>query len=177
MEIYVLQCLSGNEDLLRKRLVLAHPELGEHIHIPRRHMKIRKQGRHFTKEYILFPGYIFLETEHIHKKYLESMRTIHTALRILPDNLHPLPLNSWEREFFSRLLRNGEIIGSSAVQFDTDNRIQVLHGPLEGLEGSIVKVDRRKGRARVRLDMYNKTFEVDFSFHDMKKQNSADVQK
>ncbi|AHC14468.1 antiterminator LoaP [Salinispira pacifica] len=177
MEIYVLQCLSGNEDQLRKRLVLAHPELAEHVHIPRRHMKIRKQGRHFTKEYILFPGYIFLETEHLEKNYLESIRTIDSALRILPDSLHPLPLNRGERELLSRLLRNGEVLGSSAVQFDTNNRIQVIQGPLEGLEGSIVKVDRRKGRARVRLDMYDRTFEVDFSFHDMKKQNSADVQE
>jgi transcriptional antiterminator NusG len=28
----------------------------------------------------------------------------------------------------------------------------------------IVKVDRRKGRARVRLEMYEDSFEVDFGF-------------
>jgi len=35
---------------------------------------------------------------------------------------------------------------------------------LKDLEGRIVRVDRRKGRARVRLELYADSFEVDFGF-------------
>ncbi|MCX7031488.1 MAG: KOW motif-containing protein, partial [Spirochaetes bacterium] len=52
----------------------------------------------------------------------------------------------------------------SVVTFDENRRIRVVSGPLQGLEGSIVKVDRRKGRAKVRLDIYADAFEIDFGF-------------
>jgi transcriptional antiterminator NusG len=32
------------------------------------------------------------------------------------------------------------------------------------MEGLIVKVDRRKGRARVRLELYENSFLIDFGF-------------
>jgi transcriptional antiterminator NusG len=33
-----------------------------------------------------------------------------------------------------------------------------------GLEGRIVKVDRRKGRAKIMLDLYNDSFSIDLGF-------------
>ena len=50
------------------------------------------------------------------------------------------------------------------MTFDENRRIRVVSGPLQGLEGRIVKVDRRKGRARVRLDIYADAFEIDLGF-------------
>ncbi len=48
--------------------------------------------------------------------------------------------------------------------FDENKRIRIVAGPLKNLEGMIVRVDRRKGRARVRLALYEDSFEVDFGF-------------
>ncbi len=39
-----------------------------------------------------------------------------------------------------------------------------MSGPLKELEGKIVKVDRRKGRAKVKLDMFEHAFLIDFGF-------------
>ncbi|HTP60018.1 MAG TPA: KOW motif-containing protein, partial [Spirochaetia bacterium] len=61
----------------------------------------------------------------------------------------------------------GEIVDKSMVYFDQDRRIRVVSGPLKGLEGRIVRVDRRKGRARVRLELYQDSFEIDFGFDSM----------
>jgi transcriptional antiterminator NusG len=33
-----------------------------------------------------------------------------------------------------------------------------------GLEGKIVKVDKRKGRAKIKLDLYNDSFAIDLAF-------------
>jgi transcriptional antiterminator NusG len=55
-------------------------------------------------------------------------------------------------------------VEKSAAYFDENRRIRVISGPLKNLEGMIVRVDRRKGRARVRLEMYEDSFEVDFGF-------------
>jgi transcriptional antiterminator NusG len=39
-----------------------------------------------------------------------------------------------------------------------------VEGPLMGLEGRIIKVDRRKGRAKINLDLYNDSFTIDLAF-------------
>ena len=48
--------------------------------------------------------------------------------------------------------------------FNENNRIEVKSGPMMGLEGKIVKVDKRKQRAKVQLDLYKESFFVDFGF-------------
>jgi transcriptional antiterminator NusG len=58
----------------------------------------------------------------------------------------------------------GQVIDKSVVYFDTGKRIRVVSGPLKELEGKIVKVDRRKGRAKVKLDMFENEFLIDFGF-------------
>ncbi len=174
MNLFVLQCLSGKEDLVRKKLSLsAGSELPE-IFIPRRKMKIRRGGRTLQEEYVLFPGYLFFHCESVNQTLVQWCREIPEALRFLPDNREIQPLRPDERELLSRLLFQGEIIGDSAVRFNTNNRIEVVRGPLKGFEGQIIKVNRRKGRAKVRLDMYDRSFEVDFSFFDIEKSLLSD---
>ena len=58
----------------------------------------------------------------------------------------------------------GEVLDKSKVQFDENKRIRVVHGALKGLEGKIVKVDRRKQRAKVSLSLYDSAFLIDFGF-------------
>jgi transcriptional antiterminator NusG len=58
----------------------------------------------------------------------------------------------------------GPLAGKSLVTFDENSKIIVIEGPLAGLEGKIVKVDRRKGRAKIKLDIYGDSFTIDFAF-------------
>ena len=64
----------------------------------------------------------------------------------------------------------GEVAGQSVVTFDEKRRIRVISGPLLGLDGQIVKVDHRKRRARVRLSLYEESFEIDFEFEALEGQ-------
>jgi transcriptional antiterminator NusG len=50
------------------------------------------------------------------------------------------------------------------VYFNENSRIVVVEGPLMGLEGRIIKVDKRKGRAKIKLDMYEDSFTCDLAF-------------
>jgi transcriptional antiterminator NusG len=174
MDLFVLQCLTGKEDRVRTRI---HQNTGSDaplIHIPRRRMRIRRAGRMLDEEYLLFPGYLFIEADEISAKLLAVIRNIPEAMKFLPENQRVLPLGLAERELMATLLYQGEVIGDSAVRFDDMQRISVIRGPLKGLEGHIVKVNRRKGRAKVRLDLYDRKFEVDFSFFDLEKARDAE---
>ena len=52
----------------------------------------------------------------------------------------------------------------SKVAFDENDRIKVIDGPMQGLEGQIVQVDKRKGRAKIKLDMFSDSFLIDLGF-------------
>jgi transcriptional antiterminator NusG len=58
----------------------------------------------------------------------------------------------------------GPLAGKSKVVFDENSRIVVIEGPLSGLEGKIIKVDKRKGRAKIKLDLYDDSFSIDLAF-------------
>jgi len=65
----------------------------------------------------------------------------------------------------------GPKIGSSLVRFDENDRVVVIEGPLKGFEGSIIKVDKRKQRAKIRVDFGGTAHTMDLSFEDMSKKS------
>jgi transcriptional antiterminator NusG len=117
----------------------------------------------------VFPGYLFVSAADIDSILYSDLRRIPGFLRFLPSNKAIAPLSPKDQELLVHLLGFGEIVTASTVTFDANGRIRVAAGPLKGLEGSIVRVDRRKGRARVRLEMYEDSFEIDFGFEALEK--------
>jgi transcription termination/antitermination protein NusG len=131
---------------------------------PRRKLTIRKQGR--TREQLspIFPGYLFLETEKIPPKVYWTLRKVTGFFRFLKDNRKIEPLGGIDRELLLHFISHGEVVEKSTVYFDENQKIRVIQGPMKGLEGRIVKVDKRKQRAKIRLDLYDDTFSIDFGF-------------
>lgn len=136
---------------------------------PRRMLKIRRRGIVKRGEVPVFPGYIFLEGDTIRAETYQKLKRLPHFLRFLPDNEDIRPLNSEDKRVIAQLVSYGDVVQPSRVTFDENSRILVLEGPLKGLEGRISKVDRRKGRAKVKLDLYDDSFEVDFPFESMEK--------
>ena len=62
------------------------------------------------------------------------------------------------------LAKFGRILGRSKVIYNEDDRIVVIDGPMKGFEGQIVKVDRRKRRAKIRLSLHNNAYLIDLGF-------------
>ncbi len=131
---------------------------------PRRKLTIRRKGRRFRTLSPLFPGYVFLEADDVTESLFRRIRRVTGFVRFLKDNNDIRPLPPEDLELVRHFLSFGEIVTESKVTFDENNRIVVQEGPLKGLEGNIVKVDRRKGRAKVRLDMYEDAFLIDLGF-------------
>lgn len=65
----------------------------------------------------------------------------------------------------------GPKIGATMVHFDGNERIVVDDGPLKGLKGSFIKVDRLKQRAKIQLDFRGSTYTLDLGFEDISRQN------
>jgi transcriptional antiterminator NusG len=164
MLFYAMQVRTGREQqygaLARGRQLVA-PET---LIWPRRRLRIRRGGEWKDSLAPLFPGYLFLRANEFDDIPWRQLRSLPDFIRFLPANDRIVPLDQRDQATLTHFLSFGEVVDKSVVTFDENRRIRVISGPLQGLEGSIVKVDRRKGRAKVRLDIYADAFEIDFGF-------------
>jgi len=141
---------------------------------PRRILKERKMGKVRESLKPLYPGYIFYIGEDIPSELHWIIRQTPGFFRFLKDNRNIQPLTGSDREVLMHFLHFGEITGKSRVYFDENNRIAVVSGPMSGLEGIIEKVDRRKGRAKIRLSLNNNSMLVDLAFDVIKSTEEKD---
>lgn len=134
------------------------------LYWPRRRLTIRRRGTLAESVVPVFPGYVFVNAPAISDDIYRSLKDLPGFYRFLERNDRIRPLSGRDEEIVAHFVKFGEIVGKSTVTLDANQRIRVIHGPLEGLEGMIVKVDKRRQRAKVRLDLYNEGFLVDFGF-------------
>lgn len=169
MNYYVIQVRAKNE---ARFLELASPiarTLDIALIWPRRSLRIRRKGR-WTKALVpVFPGYIFLSVEKFPPLLYWRLKNLPYFYRFLNSNTNINPMPQKEAQVISHLLKYGEIVRESIGTYDVDNKIRITEGPLKGLEGCIIKVDKRKGRAKVRLNLYDESYLVDFGFLSLEK--------
>jgi transcriptional antiterminator NusG len=171
-EIYAAQVLTGQEDKYIKRFRRLRGEFEKiKIYYPKRELEERKGGGTLKKEKGIFTGYIFIQiAEEEIKHYQNIFRETEGFIRFLKSNSDIRPLGGSDREIVCALITfPNAAIGSSAVYFNEKDRIEVVNGGLRGMEGDIVSVNRRKGRARVRFTLFNKDVYVDFSIKEIRR--------
>jgi len=167
MDFYALQVRTRSEDRYIKKVINNNTNFRDdriRLHFPRRRMQIWRKGMKIMEVAPVFPGYIFLETADFSNELRWFLRQTEGFFRFLPDNTNPIPLAGRDLSTLIHFISTGPIAEQSRVIFDEHDRIQIVSGPLKGLEGQIVKVDKRKGRAKVKLDLYSEQFLIDFSF-------------
>jgi transcription termination/antitermination protein NusG len=164
MQYYTIHVLTASEDDFARLLL---PTLGkDRIIVPKKVMPIRRRGVTKNELKPVFPGYVFFQSENIMNE-LDTYWVIRRTpgfIRFLRQNPSPTPLSERDLSLIRSFISFGEIADISKVTFDENDRIVVLEGPLKGIEGHIVKVNRRKGRAKVILDIYESQFPIDLAF-------------
>lgn len=174
MNYYAVQVRTGEEsrfiELAKGQMKRSgFPDnISENLLWPRRTLTEKKRGITKTALKPLYPGYIFYIGNEITADLHWLIRRTPGFFRFLKDNQHIEPLSGRDREVLSHFLRFGEVAGKSQVYFDADNKIVVKSGPMTGLEGLIVRVDRRKCRAKVRLSLNENSLLVDLAFDVIK---------
>lgn len=171
MFYYAVQVSTGYELKFKEKLLFKINALYEiHIHIPVQVKPIRKQGKVSNTEQIMFPGYVFLEffQKELPVPLLNNIQRIPFFIRLLPQTSNPLPLADKDTKLLQHLLlpKNQQI---STVYFDEHDRIVVVDGLLKELEGYIIKVNKRKKRAKVQIDMCSTPYVIEVAFDEIKK--------
>lgn len=165
MEYYAIQVKTGSEEKYINLFKIKHPHAEIGLHFLQRRMPIRKGGKVHHELASIFPGYIFIETsDKLPQTLYWALRRTEGFFRFLKSNQDVQPLSGHDLEIVCHFIKAGSVAEKSKVYFDEQDRIVVQEGPLKGLEGSIIKVDKRKGRAKIRLDLDNAPFTIDLAF-------------
>jgi transcriptional antiterminator NusG len=167
MKYYAMQVKTRGEEKYVRLFKALHPDCGVEIHFPKRKIDIRRKGAIVHSTPAVFPGYIFVEIDEEDSiyQYHWLFRRTDGFFRFLKSNQNILPLADRDLETVLHFIkRTGGLAGTSKVYFNENSRIVVAEGPLMGLEGKIIKVDKRKGRARIKLDIYDDSFAIDLGF-------------
>ena len=172
MNYFALQVKTKGEEKYIELFKFLHPDIKIPVYFPQRILDIRRKGKIIHSRSAIFPGYVFLELEDEDNiaNYYHAFAKTKGFYRFLHSNQNITPLSDRDLELVLHFIRTvGPLAGKSLISFDENNRIVVVDGPLLGLEGKIIKVDRRKGRAKVRLDLYGDSFSIDLAFQAINK--------
>jgi transcriptional antiterminator NusG len=163
---YALQVKTRSEDKYIRLFKALHPEVPFPLYFPQRRIDIRRRGVVRQSTAAVFPGYVFVETEDENiLTHQWAFRRTDGFYRFLRSNQHICPLENRDLELVLHFIkRAGPVAGVSRVYFNENARIVVVEGPLMGLEGKIIKVDKRKKRAKIKLDLYDDSFAIDLAF-------------
>ena len=166
MHYYAIQVKTRSEEKYIRLFKALHPEVALPLHFPRRQIDIRRKGIIRKSTSAIFPGYVFIELEEEDDilKYHWSFRRTDGFFRFLRSNQNIIPLADRDLELVLHFIKKAcPVAGKSRAYFNENSRIVITEGPLMGLEGKIVKVDKRKGRAKIKLDLYDDTFSIDIA--------------
>jgi transcriptional antiterminator NusG len=164
MSFFALQVTSGREDSYIEFFSKQRPD--QLLYNIKKKIRSRKKGKPTMVTTCLFPGYLFFQypDDSLSAELLRSIRKTKYFIRVLPATTNIKPLGERDASIIKQLVAFGGEIGSSVVSFDENNKIKVIQGPMMGMEGRIIKVDRRKKRAKVRLEMNDSPISFDLSF-------------
>lgn len=165
MDWYALFVKTGQEDKVKQRLEYRFKDRLTFL-VPKRKLRERRAGEWKFSIRTLFPGYVLVNGL-IDKDTMQLFKDIPALLKLLKSDMEPLPIEWQEMEVLSRLIVNGELIGLSSALVENE-KVRVVDGPLVSMEGYIVGIDHRKGRARIKLNFLGEERTVDLGITILK---------
>ena len=120
----------------------------------------------------LYPGYVFLVTEDPEalSLALKKIRGFHKLLKA-EDTI--LCLSEAEQQFLEKMCDNS-MVADISVGYKDGDKVIITSGPLLGLEGSIIKIDRHKRIAIVNISIFGRMTPATMGLEVMNKVNGPD---
>lgn len=163
---FVLFVLTGKEEKV-KRILEQRFEDRLRFVVPKRKLRERKNGTWKEVTRVLFPGYLFINGVVTSETYYE-MKDVPDIIKLLKTGNEIAEIRPEEMQILGRLISYDEVIGFSQVLCEND-RVRVTDGPLTELEGCIVSIDKRKGRAKIMLTLMGELRTVDLGISILEK--------
>lgn len=163
----VLQVRGNQELLIQEQLI----DAGYHALVPRENRLIRSGGNWITKEYILFPNYVFVETDYKAEDFYR-ITGIAGVQRFLGDKRSPSSLTYIEEEWVKLLSCEGVPLEPTQVAIDDNGDIQILKGILLKFKSRIKSFNKRQHKAKFEITVCNEVKEITLSIDVINEKNT-----
>lgn len=122
---------------------------------------IRSKGKWISKDYIVFPGYVFINVKYGWSQYY-IMSGISGVVRLLGGGYDPEPLTDSEAEL---LVRQAEIFRTPSILRLTDGGgYEFVSGALSELKDTVKSINRHSHRAIAEMQIAGKKVVFELSF-------------
>jgi transcriptional antiterminator NusG len=125
----------------------------------------RRKDRRKKIHLPLFPGYLFVRTEMDVHTHLEILKT-DSVVRVLCYNGKPAPIPDEQIHAIQVLVKNGMAV-SPYPYLKEGMRVRVVNGPLNGLEGILIKAKPNKHRLILSVDLIQESVSVEIDELDV----------
>ena len=165
MEYYCMMVLTGEEKAFKEK---ATEELQKDFPSVRFYFFERKL---FTKkrgwfDAPLFPGYLFVSIEKLTPDFYSELKKQKGFYRLLPENKNPQSLKGDVLEELKLFIQKGEHWGISRLTFSPGQQVKVVSGPLAGLEGNIVMVNKKRRQITVQSSITGSALKFDLKYEE-----------
>ncbi len=156
---YVLWTTTGREESTREMVqTRIDPKLFSRVAVPYKRKKFYRAGKGEIVTTILFPSYVFVETDRI-EDFVTAVKCLPGFNVILHTDDFYCPISRQEEYFLTKLMNDRDIIDISSG-YREGERIIVTSGPLKNLEGEIKKIIARRGTAILEMNVFGRSVEV-----------------
>ncbi len=152
---YVIQVTTGKEDqilsMIKKYSVQKYLE---ECFSPKYEHKKKYLGQWRQEEAILFPGYIFVISDQVEELY-QALKNIPELTKLLGVGEKWTPMTKEDIEIVETLSGKERIVRFSEG-YIVGVAVVITKGPLQGMEGTIKKIDRHKRKAYLEIPMFGR---------------------
>lgn len=176
VDYYCIMVKTGGEEEFKKSAEMIASSISPDIKFWYFKRKMIEGGKRAGEEvdHPLFPGYIFMQSPVMDNKIYLEIKKAKNFYHFLPKNQNIQAMRGKDLEYLAILIKNGEIADVSKASFDANDRIVIHEGPLAGFAGNIIRVNRRKRRATVSIDLCGSISTFDLSYELLEKSPSQE---
>ena len=166
---YVVHKYSGYDNKVKTELekTIKNRELEDYffnIVVPMEEQVEIKDGKRKTNLKKVFPGYVLIKMIVTEESWY-IVRNTRGVTGFVGSGTDPIPLTDQE-------IRNmGFDEVPVTVDYDVDDSVQVLNGPLEGFVGIVQEINKQKQKVKVLVSMFGRETPVELEFSQVQKLN------
>ena len=166
---YVVHTYSGYENKVKTDLekTIKNRELEDfffNIVVPMEEQVEIKDGKRKTNLKKAFPGYVLIKMIVTEESWY-IVRNTRGVTGFVGSGTDPIPLTDAE-------IRNmGFDEVPVNIDYDVNDNVQVVNGPLEGFVGNVQEINKEKNKVKVLLSMFGRETPVELEFSQVQKVN------
>jgi transcriptional antiterminator NusG len=168
---YVLQTLTGNEELVKSSIERSVKQFGIEnkvfsVLVPEEDIVEIKEGKRVEKKKKMFPGYVFVEMM-LDETSWHAVKQTPGVAKFIGNKTRPIPVT--DREMQRVLKQLGVREETIEVFFEKGEAIRIISGPFRGYTGSVEEINTQRSKIKALVNIFGRDTPVEIDFEQAEK--------